>query len=113
MIAVSRLLWRPWDARRLLRFLTVLAMLALVVTLRAPSAPTVAPELSAVPELSVATAGPVATDAGTEPSVATAAVAEPPAPETVPAPAAIITGPDTRPGGETPDTRGSRGPPAA
>jgi hypothetical protein len=51
--AVTRVLPRQWDGRRLLRFLTGLAMLALAFTVHVtPPAP--APALSAAPPVAVA-----------------------------------------------------------
>lgn len=107
MIAEAQQTPRPWDGRRLLRFLTGLAMLALAVTLRLPG-PAVAVVVPA--EALGRTAVTVVAEAPAE-EIRT----EPEAGVSIAGPAEtidIVPAPRTLPGGEIPQSAGSRAPPA-
>lgn len=99
---------RPWDGRRMLRFLTGLAILALAVTLRLPgpatvtAAPAELPAPATVAAVSEATAPQIRRSDRVEP--------QPPAP---PVPAVeVVAVPRILPVGEIPQSAGSRAPPA-
>ncbi|GIF03645.1 hypothetical protein Asi03nite_11830 [Actinoplanes siamensis] len=98
---------RPWDGRRLLRFLTGLAVLALAVTLRLPG-PAVTPAADPV-QHSAAVAAPVAARAA-EPE-SEPRLAEPAPPAAAPAPRSAAPAPAARTG-VVPATGGPRAPPA-
>lgn len=111
MIAVTQPAARPWDGRRLLRFLTGLAVLALAVTLRLPGpVPATEAAESAPAVTSVTTAGASTPDS-------TPVVAELPEPVVAPAPGIVTFATPlfaalALPGGVHPGTHGSRAPPA-
>lgn len=107
MTAVAQEANRPWDGRRLLRFLTGLAMLALAVTLQLPAVPV--PAAAPVPVAATVPAA-VSATAAVEREQPRAVPAPPPAPVdalVVPAPVpapVVLTG-------IVPVTGDPRGPP--
>lgn len=131
MIAAAQQTPRPWDGRRVLRFLTSLAMLALAVTLRlpGPASPAAPVDLSsAAPPAASVTAGPAPDASATTPGAAeTSADAgsaarsagreqeatEPASPVAADDTAATAAAPRLLPAGETPQHAGPRAPPAA
>jgi hypothetical protein len=129
---VARLLPRHWDGRRLLRFLTGLAMLALAFTTPAVQTPAAMPATAEVPATVAmpataempATPATVAVSERASAPVASVTLSEPaPAPLPVRAPAAprsaeilaimVAAAFAVSLTGRTPQVRGERAPPAA
>ena len=114
MAAVQRILPRHWDGRRLLRFLTGLALLALAFTLPAQVAPVpAAPPAAAVSSASPADAAATADAPPTADAAVPARAAEAVAAEMPTAGAAVRVEAIAMLAGISAHAHGSRGPPLA